>query len=102
VETATPDENLCFFVDVMGMAESGRKGGSVYLHGWDDYEFHTLKLTARDKADVGHVAFRCWSEEALHRREKVLEGKCDGSGKARSSRNFAYMRGFKAKSFTHG
>jgi catechol 2,3-dioxygenase-like lactoylglutathione lyase family enzyme len=32
-----PDESLKFFVDVMGMTVSGRKGESVYLRGWDDY-----------------------------------------------------------------
>src|SRR5262249_21215294 len=43
--TPKPDESLRFFVDVMGMTESGRSGQSVYLRGWDDYEHHTLKLT---------------------------------------------------------
>jgi catechol 2,3-dioxygenase len=78
--TPKPDESLRFFIDVMGMSESGREGESVYLRGWDDYEFHTLKLTARDKAGVGHVAFRCWSEAALHRRVAVLESMGAGLG----------------------
>jgi catechol 2,3-dioxygenase len=43
--TPTPDESLRFFVDVMGMTESGRQGNSVYLRGWDDYERYSLKLT---------------------------------------------------------
>ena len=34
--TPKPDESLHFFVDVMGMTESGRQGDSVYLRGWDD------------------------------------------------------------------
>jgi catechol 2,3-dioxygenase-like lactoylglutathione lyase family enzyme len=29
--TPKPDESLTFFVDVMGMTVSGRKGDSVYL-----------------------------------------------------------------------
>jgi catechol 2,3-dioxygenase len=44
--TPTPVASLRFFVDVLGMTESGRRGDSVYLRGWDDYERHTLKLTA--------------------------------------------------------
>jgi len=44
--TPKPEESLRFFVDVMGLTESGRRGDSVYLRGWDDYERHTLKLTA--------------------------------------------------------
>ena len=40
LELLTPkaEESLRFFVDVMGMTESGRRGDSVYLRGWDDYE----------------------------------------------------------------
>ena len=44
--TPKPEESLRFFVDVMGMTESGRKGDSVYLRGWDDYERYSLQLTA--------------------------------------------------------
>ena len=44
--TPKPEESLPFFVNVMGMTESGREGDSVYLRGWDDYERHSLKLTA--------------------------------------------------------
>ncbi|MFY9622768.1 MAG: hypothetical protein WAJ91_00085, partial [Rhodoplanes sp.] len=48
LELLTPkfDESLRFFVDVMGMTESGQAGSSVYLRGWDDYERYSLKLTA--------------------------------------------------------
>lgn len=30
-------DSLAFFVEVMGMTESGRAGDSVFLRGWDDY-----------------------------------------------------------------
>jgi catechol 2,3-dioxygenase len=82
VEMFTPrlDESVRFFVDIMGMTESGRDGASVYLRGWDDYEFHTLKLTGRDTAGVGHVAFRTWSRAALARRVAVLEAMGAGLG----------------------
>ena len=43
--TPKPDESLRFFVDVLGMTESGRQGDSVFLRGWDDYERYSLKLT---------------------------------------------------------
>ena len=44
--TDKPEASLDFFVNVYGLTESGREGNSVYLRAWDDYEFHTLKLTA--------------------------------------------------------
>ena len=44
--TPKPEESLRFFTDVLGMMESGREGDSVYLRAYDDYERHSLKLTA--------------------------------------------------------
>ena len=59
--TPKPEESLRFFVDVMGMTENGRKGDSVYLRGWDDYEHHSLQLTDSPKAGLGHMALRTTS-----------------------------------------
>ena len=72
--TPKPDESLRFFIDVMGMTESGRQGNSVYLRGWDDYERHTLKLTASKLPGMGHFAFRARSQQALERRVAALQG----------------------------
>ena len=74
--TPKPDESLRFFRDVLGLTESGRHGESVYLRGWDDYERHTLKLTASKMAGMGHMAFRTRSQQALGRRVAALEGSC--------------------------
>ena len=76
VELLTPnlDESARFFVDIMGMVESGRRGDSVYLRGWDDYEHHSLQLTAAEKPGLGHYAFRAASPQALQRRVAALEG----------------------------
>ncbi|HXH25874.1 MAG TPA: catechol 2,3-dioxygenase [Vicinamibacterales bacterium] len=78
--TPKPEESLRFFVNVMGMTESGRQGDSVYLRGWDDYEHHTLKLTASKVAGLGHFAFRTTSPEALERRAKIIEQAGFGKG----------------------
>ena len=69
-----PDESLRFFVDVMGMTQSGSKGDSVYLRGWDDYERYTLKVTASKTSGMGHMAFRARSQQALERRVAALKG----------------------------
>jgi catechol 2,3-dioxygenase len=73
VLTNKPEASLDFFVNVYGLTESGRDGESVYLRAWDDYEFHTLKLTASDTTGVGHVGYRASSPEALERRITVIE-----------------------------
>ena len=67
------DESLDFFTRVYGLTLSGQQGGSAYLRAWDDYEFHTLKLTAHETTGVGHIGYRAASPEALARRVKVIE-----------------------------
>ncbi len=67
------EESLDFFTRVYGLKESGREGDSVYLRAWDDYEFHTLKLTRSETTGIGHVAYRASSEAALMRRVKAIE-----------------------------
>ena len=78
--TPKPEESLHFFANIIGMTESGRRGDSVYLRGWDDYEHHTLKLTASKVAGMGHVAFRATSPEALERRVAIIEASGLGKG----------------------
>src|SRR6201986_2807977 len=72
--TPKPDESLAFFVDVLGMTVSGRKGESVYLRAWDDYERYSLKLTGTNTSGLGHAAFRARSQPALDRRVAALKG----------------------------
>ena len=67
------DESLDFFTRVYGLTEAAREDGCAYLRAWDDYEFHTLKLTASDSTGVGHVAYRASSPEALERRAAKIE-----------------------------
>jgi catechol 2,3-dioxygenase len=82
VELLTPklDESARFFVEVMGMTASDQQGGSLYLRGWDDYEHHTLKLTASDQPGLGHYAWRATSPQALQRRVAALEKSNWGAG----------------------
>jgi catechol 2,3-dioxygenase len=76
IELLTPkfDQSLKFFVDVMGMTESGSSNQSVFLRAWDDYERYSLKLTDSKTSGLGHMAFRCRSPQALERRAAALKG----------------------------
>lgn len=78
--TNKPQQSLDFFVNLMGLTESGREGDSVYLRAWDDYEFHSLKLTASNTTGVGHVGYRAASEAALLRRVAAIEALGAGIG----------------------
>ncbi len=76
LELLTPEfeKSRKFFIDVMGMTQSGEKGDSVFLRAYDDYERYTLKLTASKTNGMGHVAYRCRSPQALERRAAALKG----------------------------
>ena len=67
------DESLDFFTRVYGLKLSALDGNSAYLRAWDDYEFHTLKLTKSHTTGVAHIGYRVSSEAALARRVKVIE-----------------------------
>jgi catechol 2,3-dioxygenase len=78
--TDKPRESLDFFVNVYGLTESGREGQSVYLRAFDDYEFHTLKLTTSETTGVAHIGYRCASPQALERRVAAIEAMGCGLG----------------------
>lgn len=67
------EESYDFFTRIYGLTESDRDDSSSYLRGWDDYEFHSLKLTAADTTGVGHIAYRAASQDALERRVEAIE-----------------------------
>jgi catechol 2,3-dioxygenase len=75
VELLTPklEASLRFFVDVMGMSVTATVGDSVYLRAYDDYEHHSLKLTASPQAGMRHFAWRTRSPQALARRVSAIE-----------------------------
>ena len=67
------DESLDFFTRVYGLKLSGDDGRSAYLRAWDDYEYHSLKLTRHSTTGIGHVAYRAASAQALQRRVAAIE-----------------------------
>jgi catechol 2,3-dioxygenase len=78
--TNKPEASLDFFTRVFGLTESGREKDSVYLRAYDDYEFHTLKLTASSSTGVQHVGYRATSAQALQRRVAAIEQMGSGLG----------------------
>ncbi|WP_312839548.1 VOC family protein, partial [Pantoea piersonii] len=67
------EESLDFFVNVYGLTISAQDENHAWLRAWDDYEFHSLKLTRHDTTGVGHIAYRASSEAALMRRVAAIE-----------------------------
>jgi catechol 2,3-dioxygenase len=67
------DESLDFFTRIYGLKLAAQEDKSAYLRAWDDYEVHSLKLTAHSTTGVGHIGYRVSSPEALARRVAVIE-----------------------------
>ena len=82
VELLTPklDESIRFFQDILGMYVTEIKGDSAYLRAYDDYEHHSLKLTAHKHSGIGHFAWRTRSPESLEARAKAIEATGLGIG----------------------
>ena len=78
--TPEPDKSLWFFTQVLGLTENGTSGDSVYLRTWDDYEHHSLKLTASDTSGIRRTGLRASSEDALKRRVADVEAAGLGIG----------------------
>lgn len=74
------EESLDFFTRVYGLTESGRDADSAYLRAFDDYEFHSLKLTRHHATGVGHIGYRASSPRALERRVAAIEAAGHGIG----------------------
>ena len=78
--TPKPDDSLRFFTEIMGMSVTAKDGDSAYLRAYDDYEHHTLKLTAAKQPGMGHFAWRTRSPQALQRRVPAIEATGLGKG----------------------
>jgi len=78
--TPEPEKSLWFFAEVLGLTENGTSGDSVYLRTWDDYEHHSLKLTASATSGIGRTGLRAASEQALKRRVAEIERHGLGAG----------------------
>jgi catechol 2,3-dioxygenase len=67
-----PAETIRCLTEVLGMAQVGPAGDSVYLRGESEYECYGLKVTAAAHAGIGHLGFRARSAEGLERRVAAL------------------------------
>lgn len=82
VELLTPtlDESAAFFTGLMGLCETAREDGVVYLRGYEESYHHSLKLTQSNDAGLGHLGWRATSPAALERRVAKIEAMGAGVG----------------------
>ncbi len=67
-------------MEVLGLTETCRDGNSIYLRTWDDYEHHTVKLTAHETSGIRRVGLRASSQAALEARVAAIEAAGLGIG----------------------
>lgn len=74
LELMTPDlsASLSFFRDVVGLEEISRSGDVAFLRAWGDTDDHSLVLSQREKAGVGHVSWRTRRAEDVERFATIL------------------------------
>jgi len=80
VYSPKPEQTLWFFTEVLGMEQVETRGQSVYLRAYEDFYHHSLVVTERAEAGLGHVAWRTASAEALQETARALEGTGYGLG----------------------
>jgi catechol 2,3-dioxygenase len=78
--TPEPEASLRFFTEVIGLEESARSGGSLYLRGWGEFFHHTLQLTESAAPGLGHIGWRAEGSEQLRRAVAKIEATGAGEG----------------------
>lgn len=70
------DGSLEFFTEAFGLFVTEETGGQVFLRAWQDWDHHTLVLTAAETSALGHVAWRVEHPDDLeiYRRQLTARG----------------------------
>lgn len=82
VKVVTPriEDSLFFYKEVLGLEESGRDGGSVYLRGWGEHFYHSLELVEGAQPALTHIGWRAQGPEQLERAVARIEAAGAGIG----------------------
>ena len=82
VRVVTPriEESLLFYKEVLGLEESSRDGGSVFLRGWGEHFHHSLELVEGPQPALGHIGWRAQGPEQLDAAVKRIEAAGAGIG----------------------
>ncbi len=71
--TTDLEKSLVFFKDIVGLEETERENGTVYLRAWGDFEHHTLSLRSGDEARVDHIAWKAKREQDVEKFAELLQ-----------------------------
>jgi catechol 2,3-dioxygenase len=80
VVTPRIEASLAFYKDILGLEESGRDGGSVFLRGWGEHFFHSLEVVEGKEPALAHIGWRAQGPEQLEQAAKRIEAAGAGLG----------------------
>jgi catechol 2,3-dioxygenase len=69
-----------FFKNQLGLEESGRDGGSVFLRGWGEHFYHSLEIVEGKEPALGHIGWRAQGPGQLEEAAKRIEAAGAGLG----------------------
>ena len=80
LESPRPEESAAFFTEVLGLYETERDGGSIYLRAWGDPFHHSLVISEGAQPRIAHVGWRTAGAEALEGAAAAIEATGLGEG----------------------
>lgn len=66
---------VAYYTNVVGLLETGRQPGMVYLKCWDEHDHHSIVLRESDSPGADRFAFKAENSEDLEIFEKRLEAR---------------------------
>ncbi len=69
-----PQDSVDWYVDVLGLEETGRVGQSVYLRGWAEWLHSSLIVTEAPQPGLGHIGWRAYGPGDPEAVAKRLDG----------------------------
>src|SRR5439155_6058927 len=67
------DRDVDYYLNVIGLHQTGREGNTVYLKGWDERHAYSFSLTQAERPGLVRMAFRTVDPEDLVYYEKRLQ-----------------------------
>jgi catechol 2,3-dioxygenase len=67
------DRDVEYYLNVIGLHQTGREGNTVYLKGWDERHAYSFSLTQAERPGLVRMAFRTVDPEDLDYYEHRLQ-----------------------------
>lgn len=80
VVTSRIEASLEFYKEILGLEESGREEGSIFLRGWGEHFYHSLELVEGKEPALGFIGWRTQGPEQLEQAAARIKAAGAGLG----------------------